>query len=89
MHYRLPAAEIARTLTRHGYTDSTTGPAWAPGHRATQASPTTVRCWHDGPDEQQHLDQYADALHTAGYTVHAERPAAKRPRLRITQQTQK
>ena len=84
MHQRVFAAEIARTLTAQGHTNSLTGPAWRPGHRSTQASPRTVRLWHDGPDEQDHLDQYAAALRTAGYTVTAERPAGKRPSLRIT-----
>ncbi|GAQ52091.1 hypothetical protein [Streptomyces acidiscabies] len=86
MHCRIAAAEIARTLTARGHTNSLTGPAWRPGHRATQASPRTARIWHDGPNEADHLDQYADALRTAGYTVTAEHPAGKRPSLRITQQ---
>lgn len=89
MHYRLPAAEIARALTARRHPDATTGPAWRPGHRATQASPTTVRLWHDGPDETDHLTQYADILRRLGYTVHTERPAQKRPRLRITLQPKK
>lgn len=86
MHSRLFAAEIAHTLTVRGHTNSLTGPTWRPGHRCTQASPKTVRIWHDGPDEQPHLDRYATALRTAGYTVAAEHPAGKRPRLRITMQ---
>ncbi|MFJ9037434.1 hypothetical protein ACIRF8_12705 [Streptomyces sp. NPDC102406] len=89
MHYRIAAAEIARTLTARRFTNALTGPIWRPGHRATQASPTTVRLWHDGPDEDAHLDQYATALRTAGYTVTAERPPGQRPRLRITQQPPK
>ena len=87
MHRRLAAAEIARTLTAHGHTNSLTGPTWRPGHRVTQASPSTVRTWHDGPDETDHLDRYATALRTAGYTVTTERTAGKRPTLRITRQT--
>ncbi|MEU5624253.1 hypothetical protein [Streptomyces tendae] len=86
MHCRVLAAEIARTLTARGHTNSTAGPAWQPGHRATQASPKTVRLWHDGPDEQPHLDQYVTALRGAGYTVTTERRAGKRPSLRITYQ---
>lgn len=81
MHHRIAAAEVARTLTARGHTNSLTG------HRAVQASPTTVRIWHDGPDETEHLDQYATALQAAGYTVTAERPAGKRPSLKITRQT--
>ncbi|WAL93954.1 hypothetical protein [Streptomyces sp. Je 1-369] len=87
MHQRVFAAEVARALTARGHTNSLTGRAWRPGHRATQASPKTVRLWHDGPDEQNHLDRYAQALQAAGYTVTAEHPAAARPRLRITRQT--
>ncbi|MFC7817589.1 hypothetical protein ACFUTR_23445 [Streptomyces sp. NPDC057367] len=87
MHYCLAAVEIARKLTARGHTNSTTGPVWRPGHRATQASPTTVRIWHDGPDEHTHLDQYATALRGAGYTVTVEKPAGKRPRIKVTKQT--
>ncbi|WP_030574484.1 hypothetical protein [Streptomyces aureocirculatus] len=87
MHQRIAAAEVARTLTARGHTNSLTGPVWRPGHRATQASPKTVRLWHDGPDEQDHLDRYAQALQATGYTVAVESPAGKRPRLRITSQT--
>lgn len=87
MHQRIFAAEIARTLTARKHTNALTGPTWRPGHRATQASPRTVRLWHDGPDEQDHLDRYAQALQAAGYTVTTEQPAAIRPRLRITRQT--
>jgi hypothetical protein len=87
MHQRVFAAEIARTLTARGHTNSLTGPAWRAGHRVTQASPKTARLWHDGPDEPDHLDRYAAALRAAGYTVTAERRAGKRPSLRITHQT--
>jgi hypothetical protein len=87
MHYCLAAADIARKLTARGHTNSTAGPAWRPGHRATQASPKTVRIWHDGPDEQTHLDEYAVALRAVGYTVTVERPAGKRPRIKVTKQT--
>jgi len=87
VHHGIAAVEIARALTARKHTNSLTGPAWRPGHRATQASKTTVRVWHDGPDEADHLDQYAAALRTAGYTVTAERPAAKRPSIKVTQQT--
>lgn len=86
MHCRVFAAEIARALTARGHTNSLTGPEWRPGHRVTQASPRTARLWHDGPDELQYLARYADALRAAGYTVTAERPARKRPSLRITLQ---
>ncbi|WP_416975634.1 hypothetical protein [Streptomyces sp. 4F14] len=85
MHCRIAAAEIARTLTVQGHANSLTGAAWRPGHRATQASPRTVRLWHDGPDEADHLNRYADALRKAGYTATVERTATKRPSLRITQ----
>ncbi|PAZ15635.1 hypothetical protein CLM62_12630 [Streptomyces sp. SA15] len=87
MHYQLRAVDIARTLTARGHTNSLTGPTWRPGHRSTQASPKTVRLWHDGLDEAAHLDRYAAALQAAGYTVAAERPAGKRPCLRVTKQT--
>lgn len=86
MHQQVAAADIARTLTARGHTNSLTGPVWRPGHRATQASPRTVRLWHDGPGEPAHLDQYASALRTAGYTVAVERREGKRPSLRITHQ---
>lgn len=87
MHCRIRAAEIARSLTARGHTNSLTGLVWRAGHRATQASPKSVRLWHDGPDEPDHLDRYAVALRTAGYTVTVERPVGKRPSLRITHQT--
>lgn len=89
MHCRVFAADIARTLTARGHTNSLTGPAWRPGHRVQQASPTTARLWHDGDNEAAHLDQYATALRNAGYTVTAERAAGKRPSLRATRQTKK
>ncbi|MGW1015620.1 hypothetical protein [Streptomyces niveus] len=89
MHCRVFAADIARTLTARGHNNSQAGPTWRPGHRATQASPTTARIWHDGHDEAEHLDQYATALANAGYTVTPERAAGKRPSLRITQQGKK
>ncbi|WP_406324441.1 hypothetical protein [Streptomyces niveus] len=86
MHCRVFAADIARTLTARGHTNSLVGPVWRPGHRTTQASPSTVRLWHDGPDEAEHLNQYADVLQSAGCTVTTERAAGKRPSLRVTRQ---
>lgn len=86
MHCRVTAAEIARTLTARCHPNALTGAEWRPGHRATQASPRTVRVWHDGPDEAARLDQYADALRKAAYTVTHERTTGKRPALRITKQ---
>ncbi|WP_069625352.1 hypothetical protein [Streptomyces niveus] len=86
MHCRVFAASIARTLTARGHNNALTGPTWSPGHRATQASPTTVRLWHDGPNEQDHLDQYAEALRADGLTVTHEQTPGKRPSLRLTQQ---
>ncbi|MCQ8190174.1 hypothetical protein [Streptomyces rugosispiralis] len=80
----IAAADVARHLTARRHTNFTTGPSWRPGFRATQASPRTVRIWHDGPDEAEHLDQYAQLLHAAGYTVISERAKTKRPALRIT-----
>ncbi|MFB8347978.1 hypothetical protein [Streptomyces niveus] len=81
---RIRACDIAHDLIAAGHTDSTRGPAWQPGHRAAQASPRTVRCWHDGPGEQEHLDKYAATLQGIGYTVIPERAKGKRPSLRIT-----
>ena len=80
----ITAAEVAHDLTgRH--TDSTTGPAWRPGFRAQQASPRTVRLWHDGDAEQDHLDRYAETLRAKGHTVILERGhLRRRPTLRIT-----
>ena len=89
MHHRVYAADIARTLTTHGHNNSLTGPTWRPGHRAQQASPSTVRLWHDGPDEADHLDQYAELLRADGCTVTAEQTTGKRPSLRITRQPAK
>lgn len=84
MTRRIYAYRISNDLTAADHTDSTHGPAWQPGCRAQQASPRTVRVWHDGPDEQQHLDQYARVLRAAGYTVIPERAKGKRPALRVT-----
>lgn len=85
MTSRIAAAEIARHLTNHRHTNATTGPVWQPGFRTVQASPRTVRCWHDGPDEADHLDQYANTLRTHGFTVIPERGTLRsRPALRIT-----
>lgn len=86
MHYHIAAADIARKLTTRHHSNTLTGPEWQPGHRAQQASRTTVRIWHDGPDEAAHLHQYAAVLQGAGYTVTTERPAGKRPSLKITRQ---
>jgi hypothetical protein len=80
----IPAYGVSTTLTRAGHTDSTRSSAWTPGHRVQQASPRTIRVWHDGPDEQLHLDQYATALRAAGFTVIPERRRGKRPTLRVT-----
>ncbi|MEU9792914.1 hypothetical protein AB0E27_20190 [Streptomyces sparsogenes] len=80
----IAAADVARHLTARRHTNSTTGPTWRAGFRAQQASPRTVRIWHDGPDETEHLDQYAQVLRAAGYTVTSERAKTKRPALRIT-----
>ncbi|WP_405676762.1 hypothetical protein OG292_19190 [Streptomyces sp. NBC_01511] len=87
MHCRVFAATIARTLTTHGHTNAIAGPVWSPGHRVQQASPSTIRIWHDGPDEHDHLTAYTEVLKNAGYTVTAELTADKRPSLRVTQQT--
>jgi len=84
MASRITAHAIAHILAEAGYTDATTGAAWTPGYRPVQASPRTVRIWHDGPDEQDRLDRYAETLRDAGYTVIPERTARKRPSLRIT-----
>ncbi|MFF9199988.1 hypothetical protein ACF09L_32755 [Streptomyces sp. NPDC014779] len=84
MTSRVYAATIATHLTDAGHTSSETGPAWAPGFRVAQASPYTTRIHHDGPDEQQHLDAYADALRALGYVVTAEHPDGRRPRIRAT-----
>lgn len=84
MTSRIAAFHVADHLSNAGHTDSMRQPAWTPGYRTRQASPRTVRVWHDGPDEQRHLDQYAQVLRAAGYTVNAERPKRKRPTLRVT-----
>ena len=80
----LSALLIADHLRAAGHTDSTQGTCWRPGFRVTQASPRTVRLWHDGPDEQQHLDAYARVLRGKGYFVTVEKPKGKRPRIRVT-----
>lgn len=80
----LPAFLVADHLRDAGHTDSTQGITWRPGYRVTQASPRTVRLWHDGPDEQQHLDQYARVLCRMGFYVTVERPKGKRPRVKVT-----
>ncbi|MFF9002644.1 hypothetical protein ACF1GW_35525 [Streptomyces achromogenes] len=84
MTRRITAYEVVDDLAAAGHTDSTRGSAWRPGLRAYQASPRTVRIWHDGPDEGQHLIEYLKTLRTLGYYVTPERPKGKRPRLRIT-----
>lgn len=68
MTSRVAAAEIAQHLTARHHTNATTGPAWQPGFRTVQASPYTVRLFHDGPDEVHQLDQYAPVLREKGYT---------------------
>ncbi|MET9099975.1 hypothetical protein [Streptomyces antibioticus] len=80
----LPAYLVADHLRHTGHTDSTKGPCWRPGYRVTQASPRTVRLWHDGPDEQEHLDQYARVLRRKGYYVTVETPRGKRPAVKVT-----
>jgi hypothetical protein len=80
----LPAFLVADTLRDAGHTDSTKGLAWRPGYRVTQASPRTVRLWHDGPNEQDHLDQYARVLRCKGYYVTMEKPKGKRPRVKVS-----
>ncbi|MEU8473730.1 hypothetical protein [Streptomyces hygroscopicus] len=84
MTSRIAAADVAEHLTTAGHTNAVRRRTWSPGYRATQASPRTVRLWHDGPDEPHHLEQYAKALRAVGYTVTPEHPEGERPRLRIT-----
>lgn len=78
------ANDVAVRLTNARHINAVRRSAWAPGFRVGQASPRTVRIWHDGPDEQLHLDAYAVTLNAAGYTVIAERSPSKRPALRVT-----
>jgi hypothetical protein len=80
----ITAHDVAAHLTNARHINAVRRSAWAPGFRVGQASPRTVRLWHDGPDEQPHLDLYAETLRAAGYTVIPERSAGKRPALRIT-----
>lgn len=81
----ITAAEIATELADHGHTNATAGPAWQPGYRTHQASPRTIRCWHDGPDETDHLGKYTETLRSLGYTVTPEPGTdSRRPTLRIT-----
>ncbi|WP_439947208.1 hypothetical protein [Streptomyces sp. BBFR109] len=84
MTSRITAYMVGDALADAGHTDATRGPAWRRGYRAYQASPRTVRLWHDGPDEQDHLDRYAKTLRAIGYTVNSERKHRKRPALRVT-----
>ncbi|GAA4823967.1 hypothetical protein [Streptomyces ziwulingensis] len=84
MTSRLPAFRVADVLAAAGHTDATRGLSWRPGFRATQASPRTVRIWHDGQSEAQHLARYVATLRPLGYYVTAERPAGLRPRIRVT-----
>lgn len=79
-----PASDVIRRLKAAHHIHSETGPAWQPGFRVGQASPRTVRIWHDGHDEVAYLEQYADTLSRHGYHVTLERRAGKRPALRIT-----
>jgi hypothetical protein len=84
MTRRVPAFEVTNTLAKAGHTDAVRQPAWKPGYRTQQASPRTTRVWHDGPDEQHHLDQYATVLRADGFTVTPERRPGRRPTLRVT-----
>lgn len=84
MTSRIHANDIAHHLTAAGHTNGDARPAWAPGFRVAQASPRTVRIHHDGPDEQHHLDQYAQTLRSLSYIVTAEKPTGRRPRIRAT-----
>lgn len=84
MFRRIAAAEITRHLTRAGHTHSSATDTWQPGHRAQQASPTTIRIHHDGPDEADHLDRYVHTLRALGYTVTTEQRAGRRPSIRVT-----
>lgn len=81
----IAAAQVAHDLTTGRHPNATTGPVWQPGFRAVQASPRTVRLWHDGPDELDHLKLYAGRLREKGYTVIPEKGTTRRrPALRIT-----
>lgn len=84
MTRRIHAFDLTRLLSKAGHTHADSGTEWVPGFRVAQASPRTSRVHHDGPDEVAHLHQYAAVLRAAGYTVTPERPARKRPRLRVT-----
>lgn len=78
------ASDVIRRLKAARHTHAETGPAWQPGFRAGQASPRTVRIWHDGPNEAVFLQQYADTLSRHGYHTTLERRTGKRPALRVT-----
>ncbi|MFD3381343.1 MULTISPECIES: hypothetical protein [unclassified Streptomyces] len=70
--------DVSQCLTAAGHTDAVYRSSWTPGYRAQQDSQRTVYVWHDGPDEQQHLDQYAQTLRDAGYAVTLVRPVDER-----------
>lgn len=78
-----PASDVIRRLKAARHVHSETGPVWRPGFRAGQASPRTVRVWHDGPDEADYLQRYADTLSRHGYYTTLEHRRGKRPALRI------
>lgn len=84
MTRRIVAADVTRQLTCAGHTYADGAATWRAGFRTAQASPRTVRIHHDGPDEAARLNEYADHLRASGYTVTTERPAGKRPRIRVT-----
>ncbi|MCW8103541.1 hypothetical protein [Streptomyces tauricus] len=73
--------EVSEHLTASGHTDSVHRSAWRPGYRDEQNSRRTVYVWHDGHDERQYLDRYAQSLRAAGYEVTLEQPRGGRPHL--------
>jgi hypothetical protein len=79
--------DVDAVLAYNGYEPSEYGPeaGWAPGYRLAQAGRRQVNAFHDGPGEQDGLEQYRLELQAAGYCVIPDRmEGGGRRRLHVT-----
>jgi hypothetical protein len=82
----LRAADVDAALGSYPRSEYDPEIGWLPGCRVAQAGRRQVHVFHDGPGEQDGLEEYRLALQAAGYcVVPDQQPGGGRRRLHITQ----
>ncbi|MCX4911838.1 hypothetical protein [Streptomyces sp. NBC_00878] len=86
MARRIRARDIDAVLACNGYHPSEfLDGDWDPGYRTAQEHPRQVNVFHDGPGEQDGLEQYRLELQAAGYCVMPDQQVGGgRRRLHVT-----